>query len=129
MMFLIRCHVSEQTQNNVHIQLGVQQTFFEREYTHVHKHTNIHLSYRIRQKYLFEVKVYNTQSLNTHLPGHAFGAQVRVSVARPGQSAPPYAGDGFVQVRDLVWVPDPQVTGQAPQFFHPDHLPLTGSGK
>lgn len=38
----------------------------------------------------------------------------------PAQAAPPYCGDGLVQVR--VWVPPPQETEQAPQSLHPPFI-------
>ena len=43
----------------------------------------------------------------------------------PWQSAPPPAGDGFVQLRMRVCDPPPQVTVQPLQLPQTDHPPLT----
>ena len=46
-------------------------------------------------------------------------------VEKSGQSAPPYCGAGLEQVRDLVWIPPPQVTVQVPQLAQDAQLPST----
>ena len=46
----------------------------------------------------------------------------------PTQSAPPFAGAGFVQVLDLIWVPPPhsaEQSDQAPKSLYP---PSTAEG-
>ena len=46
-------------------------------------------------------------------------------VEKFGQSAPPYCGAGLEQLRDLVWIPPPQVTVQVPQLAQDAQLPST----
>ena len=43
----------------------------------------------------------------------------------PTQSAPPFAGAGFVQVLDLVLVPPPQSTEHSDHPVHTVHFPST----
>lgn len=49
--------------------------------------------------------------------------------ACPSHSMPPLAGTGWVQVRDLTWVPWPHVTPQSPQTLQGLQLPSTVWGK
>ena len=58
-----------------------------------------------------------------HSPGkgHDWGLQTIDSFASPSQGAPPF--EGGVHVRDLVFVPDPQLFEQAVHWPHSDHLP------
>ena len=58
---------------------------------------------------------------NYFLPGHDWGLQSIDSFASPSQGAPPFKGG--VHVRDLVFVPVPQLFVQAVHWPHSDHLP------
>ena len=55
-------------------------------------------------------------------PGHPCVLQSLVSELSPTQSAPPFAGAGFVQVLVLVWVPPPhsaEHSDQSPKSVYP----------
>ena len=59
------------------------------------------------------------------LHGHESVLQSAACVESPEQSAPPYLGDGFVQVLVLDFDPVPQVKLHVPYALQADHPPST----
>jgi len=55
------------------------------------------------------------------LLGQLWRVQVSVCRSFPVQFAPPYCGEGWEQVRDLVLWPNSHVTSQLDHVLHVDH--------
>ena len=61
------------------------------------------------------------------LPGQNASSHSIVSIPRPVQFAPLYAGAGLTHQRALVAIPNPQVMLQVVHDVHSDQLPLTAT--
>ena len=60
-----------------------------------------------------------------NLPGHLSSIHFSDCVEFPGQSNPPNAGSGSLQVRSRLRSPEPQVVEHGDQLSQVAHLPFT----
>ena len=72
-----------------------------------------------------EHSLHSPNSLHPPSTGQCCSIQSWVSVPGPWQSAPPWAGAGFVQVLVLVWVPCPHAAEHSLQSVQSAQPPLT----
>ena len=66
-----------------------------------------------------------TPNLHSNLR-HKFALQPIVSVEAPVQSNPPFAGEGLLHCRALVFIPPPQLRLQLPKGPQLLHFPFNG---
>ena len=86
----------------------------------------IKIKYNICPIYLLKQFIVN-KTIN--LPGHLWVLQYLELMLDPEQDFPPWSGLGFVQNRDLCWVPVPHGLLHDPKPPHLPQLPFTEKKK